>query len=369
MCRIFFNEHLQNNSFHNDGTVYINLDSYWDNLSKAELEDIVTVIRDNDQTPGIYYGPFVYWGEQMNQPVEGSDGQYTYGDIVLRDEDGNILPKVDGAYAIDPTHPGAKQRIDYYFNQFLNLGFEYIKLDFLSHGSFEGQHYDPAVDTGIQAYNQGMAYVNDILDGKMFISASIAPLFPSQYAHSRRISCDIDGTLEQTEYQLNNLTYGWWQNGTIYQYTDPDYMTLAKGGSLHAAQTRVNSAAISGTVYLNSDDVNDPVAQEYMKTLLTNKQVNEIALKGKAFRPVEGNTGMNASELFILEDEGDYYLAVFNFSQTAVSKEIDLERMGLPHDSPVTVTDVWTGHSSTTHGILPVDLAGAQSMLYKIEAK
>ena len=77
-------------------------------------------------------------------------------------------------------------------NKFKSKGFEYIKIDFLSHGAMEGKHYDANVQTGIQAYNQGMAYVNEVLDGSMFISASIAPLF-SQYAHSRRISCDIDG--------------------------------------------------------------------------------------------------------------------------------------------------------------------------------
>lgn len=182
------------------------------------------------------------------------------------------------------------------YNRFLSLGFEYIKIDFLSHASFEGKHYDPNVKTGIQAYNQGLAFINQVLDGKMFISASIAPLFPSQYAHARRISCDIYGSLDSTEYQLNNLTYGWWQNGTIYHYTDPDYMTLEKGGSLNGAQSRVTAAAISGTVFLNSDNVSKPIAQQYMQTLLTNPRINELAAKGKAFRPIEGNTGTASTD-------------------------------------------------------------------------
>ena len=119
-----------------------------------------------------------------------------------------------------PDASGYEAAYSILLQKFLDLGFEYIKIDFLTHASLEGQHYDPNVKTGIQAYNEGLAYINKVLGGKMFISASIAPLFPSQYANSRRISTDIDGSLSSTEYQLNNLTYGWWQNGTIYTYTD-----------------------------------------------------------------------------------------------------------------------------------------------------
>ncbi|MFC4810947.1 CBM35 domain-containing protein [Paenibacillus sp. GCM10023250] len=365
----FFKANLQNNSFTNKGNIYINLDSYWDWLTPQQLQDVVSIIRKNGQKPGIYDGPFVYWGDNMNQVVPGTDGQYTYGDIVLRDDDGHILPKVDGGYAIDPTHPGTKQYIRQHYKYFLDLGFEYIKIDFLTHASLEGKHYDPNVKTGIQAYNQGLALINEVLDGKMFISESISPLFPSQYAHSRRISCDIDGSLGSTEFQLNNLTYGWWQNGTIYPYTDPDYMTLAKGGSMAAAQTRVNAAAISGTVFLNSDDVNDPTAQQYMKTLLTNPQVNAVALKGKAFRPVEGNTGTAAADLFILQDKHDYYLAVFNYSTNPATKTIDLSRAGITGAAAYTVTDLWTNTSYKNEGLLAVNLDGAQSKLLKITVK
>ncbi|REE69738.1 carbohydrate binding protein with CBM6 domain [Paenibacillus taihuensis] len=365
----FFKENLQNNSFNNKGNVYINLDSYWDNMSAQQLKDIAALIKKNGQKPGIYYSPFVYWGNNMNQPVEGTNGAYTYGDLVLKDENGNPLPTVDGAYAIDPTHPAAKQRIDYYFNLFKAYGFEYIKIDFLSHGSLEGKHYDSTVKTGIQAYNQGMAYIDKALEGKMFISASIAPLFPSQYAHARRISCDVDGTLGKTEYQLNNLTYGWWQNGTIYRYTDPDYMALVKGGSLAAAQTRVNAAAISGTVYLDSDDVSNPTAQTYMKTLLTNPRVNAVALMGEAFAPVEGNTGTAAADQFVLKDKKDYYLAVFNYTQENVVKTIDLARAGIPSGAKVTATDLWTNTSQQITGPFTVSLGAAQSMLYKITVK
>ncbi|GAB6926203.1 alpha-galactosidase [Paenibacillus sp. JCM 10914] len=365
----YFKEHIQDKSFNNEGDIYINMDSYWDNMTDQQLGDLVQVIHDNGQKAGIYYSPFVYWGDNMEQEVEGTNGQYKYGDIVLRDLEGNVLPTLDGAFAVDPTHPGVKQRIDYYMNNFKSKGFEYIKIDFLSHGAMEGKHYDPKIQTGIQAYNQGMAYLNEVLDGSMFISASIAPLFPSQYAHSRRISCDIDGSLGSTEYQLNNLTYGWWQNGTIYHYTDPDYMHLTKGGSLEGAQSKVNASVISGTVFMNSDDVSDATAQQYMETLLTNPEVNELALKGKAFRPVEGNTGTQATNVFVLADEDTHYLTVFNYTQDPAQHTVDLARAGISTEAGATytVTDLWSGQTRTVTGSsLDVTLKAAESKLLKI---
>ena len=132
--------------------------------------------------------------------MEGTDGKYTYGDILLRDQDGEILPDVDGGLAIDPTHPGNLARIDWFMDKFVSEGFEYIKLDFMAHGALEGKHYDPNITTGIAAYNYGLSYLTDKLSPErigrpFFINLSIAPLFPYSYAHSRRISCDVFGTI------------------------------------------------------------------------------------------------------------------------------------------------------------------------------
>ncbi|WP_261301480.1 OmpL47-type beta-barrel domain-containing protein [Paenibacillus andongensis] len=364
----YFKTHLQNNNFNNKGALYMNLDSYWDNLTDTQLQNAVATIRQNGQQAGIYWGPFVYWGNNMSQIVEGTNNQYTYGDIVLKDSAGKILPTLDGAYALDPTHPGTKARMDYYLGKFKTLGFTYIKLDFLTHGSLEGKHADPTVTTGIQAYNQGMADVNSVIDGSMFISESIAPLFPSQYAHSRRISTDVFGKISETEYELNALTYGWWQNGTIYPYTDPDHMALSRASSLDEARSRVNSAVISGTVFLNSDDVHNESAQAYMNELLTNKAINRVALLGKAFQAVEGNTGANAADTFMLNDNGTYYLAVFNYNGASSStKSVDLARAGLNGISNYLRTDLWTGTEDMVSGKLNVTLKPAESKLFKLQ--
>lgn len=363
----YYKEHL--NDFNNNGNVFINMDSYWDNLNDKQLADAVSVIKGNGQHAGIYWAPFVYWGNNMSQPVEGTDNKYTYGDIVLKDAEGKPLPTLDGAFPLDVTHPGAKLRMNYFLDKFKDLGFTFIKLDFLTHGSLEGQHLDPTVTTGIQAYNEGMRYVKERLDGKMFISASIAPIFPSQYAHSRRISCDTYGKINETEYMLNSLTYGFWQNGTIYTYTDPDHLALARASSLTEARSRMNSGVIAGTVLLGSDDVNDPKAQEYMTALFNNKEVLELALKGKVFKPLEGNTNANAADTFVMKDGNDYYLAVFNYSASAsADKTVNLGRAGLDAAESYTMQDLWTGEVSTISGTLALSLQPTESILVKLTA-
>ena len=62
---------------------------------------------------------------------------YNFSDAYLRTPGGNVQT-ADGAIALDPTHPGTKQIINFYINEFTNWGFDYVKLDFLSHGALEG---------------------------------------------------------------------------------------------------------------------------------------------------------------------------------------------------------------------------------------
>ena len=60
--------------------------------------------------------------------------------------------------------------------------------------------------------------------------------------------------------------------------------------------------------------------RELTKELTSNEDINALARKGKAFRPVEGNTGQWTNDLFTLDDEDGFYLAVFNYERTMNKK-------------------------------------------------
>lgn len=378
----FLGKEVQPLGFHNEDTLYINFDAFWDQLTAAEMEDALNRVRQNGHKPGTYWTPFTFWGSpaQFGNEVEGTDGKYTYSDILLRDSEGEVLPDVDGGLAIDPTHPGNLQRINWFTDKFIAEGFEYIKLDFLAHGALEGQHYNPEITTGIAAYHYGMSYLQHKLSPEVtgrpfFINLSIAPLFPYAFAHSRRVSCDVFGTLQDTEYLLNSLTHGWWMNNTLYRYNDPDHSVLYKSFNQeptgwHEGRSRLTASVIAGTVLLLGDDFRKEEAAARAKAWLGNREIMDVARLGKSFRPVEGDLGEGASDVFVLEaaDEGAWYLAVFNFDAVQPAhKSISLERAGLDAGAAYSLRDLWEGvDGEVPDGVLPVTLEPAESKIYKL---
>ncbi|MET3548589.1 hypothetical protein ABID47_005219 [Paenibacillus favisporus] len=375
----FLKREVQADGFQNNDTLYINFDAFWDRLTDEEMEDALNRVRHNGHKPGTYWTPFAFWGSpsQFDKPVEGTDGEFTYSDILLRDAAGEILPDIAGGLAIDPTHPGALKRIDWFTDKIIREGFEYIKLDFMAHGALEGQHYRPEITTGIAAYHYGLSYLAKKLSpeaaGKpIFINLSIAPLFPYAFAHSRRISCDVFGMIGDTEYLLNSLTYGWWMNDTLYRFNDPDHSVLYKSfnqeaTTRHEGRTRLTASVIAGTVLLLGDDFRQEEAASRAKAWLRNGSIMELARKGTAFVPVESAQGGRAADAFMLADpdeEGTVYLAVFNFDgKQAANKTVALNRLGLEPLATYRVTDLWEGTESEASGEVRISLEPAESTI------
>lgn len=361
----FIKSDLQTNHFNNRGVVYVNLDSFWDNMSDAQLTQFANLCHSNGQKAGIYWTPFVFWGT----PDQGTNWHMTgtascnWSDAYLRTTSG-AAQVWDGGVAIDPTHPGWKQLTAYYLNYFKSRGFDYLKLDFLTHGAFEGVHYDTNVMTGIQAYNQGMQYLVEQNAGQMFLSESIAPIFPYQYAHARRIYCDTAASINDTMNTMQAVTYGWWINGRLYQFSDPDFMRFS-GVTANENQSRVINCAVAGTVFLNSDDLASTAGQNLARTCLTNAKINEVARAGVSFRPVEGNTGTVAADVFVRQDGPTWYVAVFNYSASSVNKSLNLARLGIT--GTYTAVDLWNGAVSTVSGATwNVSLGSRQAKLFRL---
>ena len=366
----FIKNNLQTNNFNDNGTVYINLDSYWSNLTNSQLQEFASYCHANGQKAGIYWAPFVYWGtaaQGSNSIINGSTN-YTYSDAYLRTASGAVQT-VDGGIALDPTHPGSKEQIANYIWYFEALGYDYVKLDFLSHGALEGVHYDTNVTTGIGAYNEGMEYIQQQnalyqqTNGPMFVSEAISPIFPYQYGQARRIACDAPETIGDTAYTLNAVSYGWWINSRLYQHSDPDVMKFA-GATTNENQSRLIGCAIAGTVFLNSDDLASATGQTLAMTCLTNAGINAVARLGQSFRPIEGNTGTNACNQFV-EQNGSTYIAVFNYTASATNETVTLSRAGISAGNYF-ASDLWSGALTNVSSSLSVSLNAKQSKLFKL---
>ena len=105
----FFKNNLQNNNFKNsDNTVYIGLDSGWNSFSEEQLKAFVDKCKANGQIAGAYWTPFTDWGKKPERTLTDAP-EYKYKDIYLY-ANGNPQ-ELDGAYAIDPTHPAIEAQM------------------------------------------------------------------------------------------------------------------------------------------------------------------------------------------------------------------------------------------------------------------
>lgn len=361
---------IQGNGFSDDtGVAYVNLDSYWDSFSDEELKSFVEKCHSNNQRPGIYWSHFVFWATDMTWKMGVPGNDYSYRDAALNDSDGGVvaMAKDSGNLPLDPTSDAMKARLEYYMKKFVDFGFEFLKIDFLNYAAIEGEHADPNVKTGMQAYNQALKMFTDYVDtDKFFLSYSIAPLFPYQYAHARRISCDTAANIGEISYMMNSLNFGWWEDDTLYKFNDPDHISFA--ASAQEARTRYNSAVITGTLMLLSDSYKSEAMKDLTRKIVSNTEVNKIAKMGKAFRPVEGNTGQWATEAYTLETDDAFYIAVFNFEDLAnKTVKVNLKRAGLEENKEYTATDLWENTVSTIKDELSIDLLPSQSTIFKIE--
>lgn len=363
-CGDFIRDNLMPRGFHDaSGKVVLSLDAWWnDNLSDTQVKNFVAYCKANNMIPGLYYGPFCDFGGNAEAYVPGTNNKYKYKDVWLKQN--GYYKKIDGAYCMDPTHPGTKMFMMRDIKRFRDWGVEYIKCDFMSNGAIEADSwYNKKCYTGVQAYNEGMAFMLGKAGDNMYIDLSIAPIFPYHYAHGRRISCDAWGTIGHTKYVMNNTSYGWWLN-KLYFANDPDHlvMKMRDGGGRESDgvnRARLTSGAITGA-YLTGDNFSDNVAagfpdksRESALKLLTNEDVNEIPRTCGSFRPLYGNAnvGSNAETLLSYENDAYVYLAVFSYTLLKPTMgTMTFADLGVDEANVAAIKELWTGERVTPSG-------------------
>ena len=343
----YFKETLNPAGFRNSQGLNVMSIDAWDGMSSEQRTAFCKVVKENGQIPGSYVTPFcLWWNEDMlyRKIFEGS--QYTGYECVLKV---NGKPaKLDGAYCLDPTHPGTKEFISREVRNKKKEGFEYLKVDFTSNGMVQADsYYNKDVTTAVEAYNEGFShFIAEVDKGEpMFIALSIAPIFPYQYGNSRRIACDTWGKIGQSEYSMNAVAGGWWTK-EFYQYNDPDHLVLVGNDQEKETEgenrARFTNGAVSGMVLVSDNySLEDrsgrgdaKLSRERAGKILTNADVNEMADLGRSGRPVYGYREYNgkadgAESCFVLESERYLYLAVINYKDTPISGTVTLERLGL----------------------------------------
>lgn len=358
-----------------DSTLYIDLDSYWDNLSPggltgdfSQLTGFVNYCISHGFKPGIYWAPFADWSKDSNKIVEGTS--YLYKDCWTTIN--GQYKDLNGNRVMDPTHPATRGRIAYLIGRFKACGFKMIKLDFLGNAQLEADgYYDGTVHTGMQAFRKGMEYIVDQIGGTMLVYAAISPnLATGRYAHMRRIACDAFKSVSETAYTLNSTTYGWWQKN-IYNFLDGDHLvfgTETRGTN----RVRLTSGIVTGTLITGDDYSAVGGWDTTAKTLLQNQDILDIARngKGRAFQPVEGNTGDQPNELFVSKIGHYWYLAIVNYGSGSKNYDISLNRIGLNGSGTYSaIKELFSAANVTATSTLSVTVPASDAAVYRIDQR
>lgn len=333
-----------------------------------------------DMDLGMYCGPFCIWGWVMDSQIwgtgQGADPSYTWSQAALRHNGEYIKVNSNSAYAVDPTHPAIRTHIEAFMKKYASYGARYVKVDFLNNGQCEGDSwYNPEITTGTMAYNYGMKILRDEAEKYgMYVVESIAPIFPYQYAHGRRQTCDRFSEIGESEYVMNAISYGWWTD-RLYTVNDPDQLVLCKadheaaetmGENRARATTGMTSGAFifgdnlaaPGTVTKDGVDVGYPLeSRRRALEIMGNPDINDYVRNNTgSFRPVEGGSptsvisgtaGQESESLFMRDTEEYLYVAIFNFANgtfaTEKNEEIAFIRLGIEPSNVGSIKELWTG--------------------------
>lgn len=393
----FFEKELKPVGFHNKkGRCFMVLDSGWNALDDNQLRKFANKCKELGFVAGIYDTPFSYWGSEDDCKNNNywAEAQVNLGEAVIK---ANGRYRQINGMSLDPTHPKVKEFIRQKYQKFQNLGFGFLKIDFMNNGSQEADSwYDPNITTGMMAYNYGMDYIKEYA-GDMMLDFSIAPVFPAK-AHVRRIGCDAWGDLPQSMYTLNCINGSWWLD-RVYAFNDPDHMCLSKvtfsgKGSNDEQEARIRYTCglmtgmtlLGGTYAYEGDIVNNyghvvgtDAERERAVKFASNKGLTLLGQQGRSFRPVEGtfiykNTLYSKDDLscdneFILDTPDAFYYAVFNYGTDGsgvLNKNVNFERLGINASDYTNVTELWTGATSAPAS-LKVNVPVKDVRIYRFE--
>lgn len=343
------------------GFRYINLDSGWQgsfdgygrpipNTSTfPDIAALVAHIHQNGQKAGIYWIPGVeYPAVAANSPILGTP--YHIQDILaVPYRAGNAFgtPGTTSPYhyKIDFTKPGAQEYMNSVVNLFASWGFDLIKLDGVTPGSYS---YDLSIDNraDVQAWSKAIAQsgrpiwltVSWALD-KDYLSTW------QQFSNARRIEGDIDcegNCATSTNWAMSSYRFYdlvGWQNdsGVTEGWNDLDSLEVGDSISGLSEEERRTATTLwamaNAPIYLGGDLTN---LDDFAKQLLSNDEVIAVDQSGRPARQIlGGDTPVWASAL----DDGKYYVAFFNLN--AFSSPVRFPWSALGFENATQVSDLW----------------------------
>ena len=369
------------------GFVYINLDSGWqgsfdqngrpipNNTTFPDIKGMVDHIHANGQKAGIY------WIPGIEQPAV--DGNYPILGTPYHTQDIVVIPLAKGnAFAANPpnpyhdkidfTKPGAQEYIDSIVELFSSWGFDFIKLDAVTPGSYSN---DLSIDNraDVEAWSNAITRTGRPI--WLTVSWQLSQDYASvwqQWSNARRIDDDVE-----CEGRCATLTN--WPRIVLREYDDVgweheasttlgwnDMDTLDVGdGSLDGLsdvekQTAITIWAMANSpVYLGGDLTK---LDNFAKSAFTN---DELIVVDQSGLPAVQVTGGPQPVWMSKQADGSIYVAVYNLNGLSSKVTVRWSDLGFRH--ALAVRDVWNRTNlGPSAGAFTTTLVGHGSRLLKV---
>jgi alpha-galactosidase len=378
---------LKASGLQDHGFVYINLDSGWqgsfdqngrpipNSTTFPDIKAMVDHIHANGQKAGIY------WIPGIEQPAV--DGNYPILGTTYHTQDIVVIPLAKGnAFAANPpnpyhdkidfTKPGAQEYIDSIVALFSSWGFDFIKLDAVTPGSYVD---DLSIDNraDVQAWSTAIAKTGRPI--WLTVSWQLSEDYASvwqQWSNARRIDDDVE-----CEGRCATLTnwprivlreyddVGWEdQTSTTLGWNDMDTLDVGDGALDGLSDVEKQSAITiwamaNSPMYLGGDLTQ---LDNFAKSAFTNDELIAVDQSGL---PAVQVTGGPQPVWKSKQADGSIYVAVYNLNGLTSKVTVPWRDLGFRH--ALRVRDVWTQNDlGPSSAAFTTTLVGHGSRLLKV---
>ena len=278
---------------------------------------------------------------------------------------GKVYGKGEELYALDTTNPGAQEYLRQTYRTLVNdWGARFLKLDFMDAASVEGVFSRPNT-TALQALRIGLEVIRETVGDNVVLDKDGSPMLtPVGIVDTGRISQDTGHTFGSTREAATGIAGRYYMNHNFYE-ADPDAFTVSEqiipdriwhGNkvplTLDEAEASIALSAVSGGMFEIGDDLPALGASSPRLALVRNSDLLDMARLGRSSVPLDLMTyraeDKQPSVFLLNEDDRQWILTIFNWTEEPRSRNIAFEDLGIKPDSSFTASDVLRG------GILPI---------------
>jgi hypothetical protein len=286
-------------------------------------------------------------------PFEVSERSLIYEhhkDWLVKNEQGEPIwlgkmKGIDNLYALDVTNPSAREYLrQTYWTMAHVWGAGYIKLDFMEASAVEGVYYRPNT-SAIEAERMGLKTIREAVGDGVIIDKDGSPMLaPVGLVDAGRISNDTEHSYQGTFDAASGIAARFYMNRNFY-IADPDVFCVSnrrspdpawdelKPVSLEEAKAAITLSAMAGGMFENGDDLPGLGQEPDRLALLTNPDLLTLMRLGHAATPIDlmsyAPKDLQPSRFWVRESARQGLLAIFNWTESAKTREIDLRRLGL----------------------------------------